>query len=46
MVETFIGGGGGEGNFLLLLLFFFFFGGGGGVWGDANPNFCRNLYNL
>ena len=26
--------------------YFFFFLGGGGVWGDANPYFYRNLYNL
>ena len=44
MVETFIGGGGGGATFYYY--YFFFFLGGGGVWGDANPYFYRNLYNL
>ena len=45
MVETFIGGGGVQ-LFIIIIIFFFFFLGGGGVWGDANPYFYRNLYNL
>ena len=42
------GGGGGGGatfNYYYYYYFFFFLGGGGG-WGDANPYFYRNLYNL
>ena len=43
------GGGGGVGSQLFIIIIFFyfsFFWGGGGVWGDANPYFYRNLYNL
>ena len=38
------GGGGGATFYYYCYFFFFFFG--GGVWGDANPYFYRNLYNL
>ena len=46
MVETFIGGGGGGQLFIIIIIFFYFFFWGGGGWGDANPYFYRNLYNL
>ena len=36
------GGGGGGQLFIIIIIFFW----GGGVWGDANPYFYRNLYNL
>ena len=39
-------GGGGVQLFIIVIIIYFFFLGGGGVWGDANPYFYRNLYNL
>ena len=40
------GGGGGVQLFIIIIFIFIFFFGGGGGWGDANPYFYRNLYNL
>ena len=40
------GGGGGVQLFIIIIIFFFFFFFWGGGWGDANPYFYRNLYNL